>query len=270
MALCYANTLMKIQIYFFAPINITSDAIMSEVETIEPIETNLLQNLLVLTYLLIITVVIRFPYFFPAVIDWDESTQIIMGQDILDGQLPYIDLWDNKPPLSFLSYAFFILFFGKSIIAIRLAGSICVVTTAYLIYIRLKLGYFPQSISATFYDFKNLFLVTLSIVATSLLIYGYNTVDGLPLLSIGALCLFGVSAFACFQYKKVSIAHYISAILFFGFSLAAVWIDYNNWIGAILALLIGIGVFVLSNKESRIFWLETILSYCLLLLLIIH
>ena len=108
---------------------------MSEVETIEPIETNLLQNLLVLTYLLIITVVIRFPYFFPAVIDWDESTQIIMGQDILDGQLPYIDLWDNKPPLSFLSYAFFILFFGKSIIAIRLAGSICVVTTAYLIYI---------------------------------------------------------------------------------------------------------------------------------------
>ncbi len=108
---------------------------MSEVETIEPIETNLLQNLLVLTYLLIITVVIRFPYFFPAVIDWDESTQIIMGQNILDGQLPYIDLWDNKPPLSFLSYAFFILFLGKSIIGIRLAGSICVVTTAYLIYI---------------------------------------------------------------------------------------------------------------------------------------
>ncbi|WBC28388.1 hypothetical protein RPMD05_0 [Rhodobacteraceae phage LS06-2018-MD05] len=141
--------------------------------------------------------------------------------------------------------------------------------TAYLIYIRLKLGYYPKSISATFYNFKNLFLITLSIIATSLLIYSYNTVDGLPLLSIGALCLFGVSTFACFRYKKVSIAHYISAILFFGFALASIWIDYNNHIGAIITILIGIGVFVFVYNEVRIFWLEVTLSYCLLLILIL-
>ena len=108
---------------------------MSEIEKRQDGEANLLLNLFVFAYILVITAVIRFPYFFPAVISWDESTQIIMGQSILDGQLPYIDLWDNKPPLSFLAYGLFILFLGKSIVAVRLAGAICVVTTAYLIYI---------------------------------------------------------------------------------------------------------------------------------------
>ena len=108
---------------------------MSEAEPKQSSRTNVLPNVFVFTYLFVLTAAIRFPYFFPAVIDWDESTQIIMGQGILDGQLPYVDLWDNKPPLSFLSYAFFILFLGKSIVAVRLAGALCVMATAYLIYI---------------------------------------------------------------------------------------------------------------------------------------
>src|SRR5262249_52048132 len=48
---------------------------------------------------------IRLPFFFPAVIDWDESTYIIMGQSILDGNLPYIEQWEDKPPLAYLFYA---------------------------------------------------------------------------------------------------------------------------------------------------------------------
>jgi len=46
--------------------------------------------------------------FFPAVIDWDESTFILMGQSIIDGHLPYVKLWDLKPPGAFAFYAFFI------------------------------------------------------------------------------------------------------------------------------------------------------------------
>jgi 4-amino-4-deoxy-L-arabinose transferase-like glycosyltransferase len=58
-----------------------------------------------------------------------------MGQSILDGQLPYINLWDLKPPLAFFSYALFILLLGKSIVAIRIAGAISIAVTAFLIYI---------------------------------------------------------------------------------------------------------------------------------------
>ena len=44
----------------------------------------------------ILAVAARFPFFFPDAISWDEGTQILMGQSILNGQLPYVGLWDNK------------------------------------------------------------------------------------------------------------------------------------------------------------------------------
>jgi hypothetical protein len=34
-------------------------------------------------------------------IDWDESTFIIMASDVMRGHLPYLDVWDNKPPILF-------------------------------------------------------------------------------------------------------------------------------------------------------------------------
>ncbi len=44
----------------------------------------------------------RLPFFFPAVIDWDESTYVLMGQSILDGHVPSIEQWDDKPPLAYV------------------------------------------------------------------------------------------------------------------------------------------------------------------------
>ncbi|TVP66905.1 MAG: phospholipid carrier-dependent glycosyltransferase [Nodularia sp. (in: Bacteria)] len=57
-----------------------------------------------------------------------------MGQSILDGNLPYVELWDLKPPLAFFSYALAILAFGKSIISVRLFGTLCVMSAAILTY----------------------------------------------------------------------------------------------------------------------------------------
>jgi 4-amino-4-deoxy-L-arabinose transferase-like glycosyltransferase len=78
--------------------------------------------------------VLRFPFFFEAVIDWDESTFILMGQSLLAGDLPYTNLWDLKPPLTFASFALFIAVLGQSIVGIRLAGTLCVAATAWLSY----------------------------------------------------------------------------------------------------------------------------------------
>ena len=96
-------------------------------------------------------IVVRFPFFFPAVIDWDESTLILMGQGILDGQLPYVELWDNKPPVSFLVYSFFVGMLGKSIVAVRIGGLLFVLGTSYLTYFTGKViwGYRAGLLAAT-------------------------------------------------------------------------------------------------------------------------
>jgi 4-amino-4-deoxy-L-arabinose transferase-like glycosyltransferase len=89
----------------------------------------------VFAVLLLLTVAVRFPFFFPAVIDWDESTFILIGQSLADGHLPYTQTWDVKPPLGFVFYAALIRLFGHSVMAIRLGGVILVATTAFLVYV---------------------------------------------------------------------------------------------------------------------------------------
>jgi 4-amino-4-deoxy-L-arabinose transferase-like glycosyltransferase len=90
---------------------------------------------------ILIAAVIRVPHFFAAVIEWDESTFILMGQSLVDGHLPYVDLWDNKPPLCFVPFALVIALFGKSIVAVRALGLVCVVACAWLVRsIALRLG----------------------------------------------------------------------------------------------------------------------------------
>jgi 4-amino-4-deoxy-L-arabinose transferase-like glycosyltransferase len=96
--------------------------------------TDLTRHLVALWLISVVALLMRLPFFFPAVITWDESTFILMGQSILDGHLPYLKLWDLKPPLAFFSFALFILVLGKSIVAIRLAGTVCAVIVAYICY----------------------------------------------------------------------------------------------------------------------------------------
>jgi 4-amino-4-deoxy-L-arabinose transferase-like glycosyltransferase len=88
--------------------------------------------------LLIFSFLVRFPYFFPAVLDWDESTYILMAQSVLDGHLPYTELWDNKPPFIFYIVGSFIYFFGKSIVAVRVGGTICLAVSSFFIYLIAK------------------------------------------------------------------------------------------------------------------------------------
>ena len=93
-----------------------------------------IKNTTVLLIFFVITFLIRFPFFFRDYIDRDESTFILLGQSWVDGFLPYTQLWDLKPPLTFAFFAAIISVFGKNFIAIRLAGVILVVVTAYFTY----------------------------------------------------------------------------------------------------------------------------------------
>jgi len=92
-----------------------------------------LSNCIIIICLLSVCVVVRLPFYFPSVIHWDESTFILMGQSINDGHLPYVQLWDIKPPLAFLFFAIATLLW-KSIIAVRIAGTLCVFAIAYFVF----------------------------------------------------------------------------------------------------------------------------------------
>ena len=84
---------------------------------------------------------LRFPYFFDAVIDWDESTFIVMGESVLKGYLPYTVYWDNKPPLTFYAFALFLWLTDGSIVGIRMIGATIVIMTALLaVWIARALG----------------------------------------------------------------------------------------------------------------------------------
>lgn len=94
-----------------------------------------LTNILIFCTFLLVSFFVRTPFFFHSVIDWDESTFILMGQSILDGHLPYVELWDIKPPLTFVPFAVFILLFGDSIVGVRIGGAISLAVAAFLAYL---------------------------------------------------------------------------------------------------------------------------------------
>ena len=89
----------------------------------------------VVLLLLVLTLLVRLPFFFPAVLNWDESTFILFGQNILNGHLPLVDMWDFKPPIGFLVFAGIIALLGKTIFAVRLAGALFVAAAAVLVYL---------------------------------------------------------------------------------------------------------------------------------------
>lgn len=85
-------------------------------------------------FFFLVAFLIRFPFFFRDYIDRDESTFILLGQSLVDGNLPYTELWDLKPPLIYYFFGLLIYLSGKSFIAIRIAGTLLVAATAFLTY----------------------------------------------------------------------------------------------------------------------------------------
>jgi hypothetical protein len=88
----------------------------------------------ILGILFVVSFFIRFPFFFRDYIDRDESTFILMAQSWVDGNLPYTELWDLKPPITYLFFAIILSIFGKSLLAIRFIGVLIVTITAFYSY----------------------------------------------------------------------------------------------------------------------------------------
>ena len=105
------------------------------------------------------------------VIDWDESVFILMAANVLDGHLPYVELFDNKPPLIFFMLAGVMAVFGESLLAVRLFGDVCILASCAAVFAIAR--HWTDPISAG--------LGTLTFVAISAAyIFGQHTSSELP------------------------------------------------------------------------------------------
>lgn len=81
------------------------------------------------------TLLFRLGSLFPEQIDWDEWSFILMGADVARGHLPFVHQFDLKPPLIFFLFGATIALFGKSLLAIRLLGTLCVFAAASFVFL---------------------------------------------------------------------------------------------------------------------------------------
>ena len=63
------------------------------------------------------------------VINWDESDFILMGSSFYNGNLPYVEVWDLKPPLHFFYLGTVFKLFSPSLLTARLAGDFLIFIT---------------------------------------------------------------------------------------------------------------------------------------------
>lgn len=75
--------------------------------------------------------ILRIPgYWLSVVIDWDESMYIVVAREILEGRLPYVSVFQEKPLGAPLIVAGAMAFTGPSILAVRILGSVAVCAIA--------------------------------------------------------------------------------------------------------------------------------------------
>ena len=106
-----------------------------------------------IVFLILAAFAIRFRTFGDPMLDFDEQLYLVVGDRLLHGHLPYVELWDRKPIGLFLFYAFVRLFGGSGIVEYQIAATACAGATACLIWAiaRRATGNLGAVTSATLY-----------------------------------------------------------------------------------------------------------------------
>lgn len=83
---------------------------------------------------LTIAVLFRAATFGDPFLDFDEQLYLVVGDRMLHGQLPYIDMWDRKPLGLFLFFAAIRWLGGEGVVQYQVAAALCAGGTACLIH----------------------------------------------------------------------------------------------------------------------------------------
>jgi hypothetical protein len=89
---------------------------------------------LVAALLLLWALTLRTPVWGNPLLDHDDEFYLLVGDRMLHGVLPYVDIWDRKPVGLFVIYAAIRLFGGEGVVQYQLAGCAFAVLTALVIW----------------------------------------------------------------------------------------------------------------------------------------
>ena len=92
------------------------------------------QKLIIFLGFFLLSFFLRFWTLFVSVLDKDESIYILGADSLLNGNLPYIEIWDNKPPGIFILFSLTMLILGNSIVSIRILSIVATTFTSYFLY----------------------------------------------------------------------------------------------------------------------------------------
>lgn len=89
----------------------------------------------ILTFLTLLAaaLILRAPSFGHPELQIDEAFYLLVGDRLLDGALPFIDLWDRKPVGLFLIYAAIQMFGGDAILAYQLVATLFAAATSFVV-----------------------------------------------------------------------------------------------------------------------------------------
>jgi hypothetical protein len=76
----------------------------------------------------------------------DEGVYATIAQGLLEGKVPYRDLFDNKPPLVYGWYAFSFLLFGESVVAPRIVAALLLSVTTLSLFGQARMV-FPRAVA---------------------------------------------------------------------------------------------------------------------------
>ena len=76
----------------------------------------------------------QFSSIYKEVIDWDESTFIILSQSVKNGFLPYEKLWDLKGPVHYLLLGGSFKIFGDTFLVARLTGDMIIFLSSIVLF----------------------------------------------------------------------------------------------------------------------------------------
>ncbi|HTV74371.1 MAG TPA: glycosyltransferase family 39 protein [Candidatus Acidoferrales bacterium] len=91
-------------------------------------------DVLAVLTIVVMVIAVRSPALLLSVADYDESLYLLVARDVLAGHLPYLTVWETKPPLFFFLIAAWSKIFGLSIVSYRFLADAAVAVTALAIY----------------------------------------------------------------------------------------------------------------------------------------
>jgi 4-amino-4-deoxy-L-arabinose transferase-like glycosyltransferase len=95
----------------------------------------MMSDRMVLALLAILAVAARFVTYGNPALGFDEQFYLLVGDRMLHGELPYVDIFDRKPIGIFLIYAGVRLLGGEGFVQYKLVATLFVIATAWLIYL---------------------------------------------------------------------------------------------------------------------------------------